>query len=47
MQINDNTPREEHTFRIGDKANTPSGLPPTNDELHELRESERYKLTTD
>ena len=47
MQRNDNTPREERTFRIGDKATTPSGLPPTDDELHELRETERYKLTTD
>ncbi|HEV7376921.1 MAG TPA: hypothetical protein VGN95_19550 [Pyrinomonadaceae bacterium] len=47
MQRNDNTPREERTFAIGDKADTQSGLSPTDDELNALRQSELYQLTTD
>jgi hypothetical protein len=45
MQRNDNTPREERTPAFGDRANTESGLPPTNTELQNLRSSELYSLT--
>ena len=45
MQRNDSTPREERTPAFGDRANTESGLPPTDSELHDMRGSDLYSLT--
>ena len=45
MQKDNSTPREERTPKFGDRANTESGLPPTNTELQNLRSSELYSLT--